>query len=120
MLFGVLSILILALGTSLIFSLVLQFTETQEHSISTLVTVLSFLAVFAGGFISGGKHKQKGWMIGGTTGLLYSLIILLYHYLGHNMLFSFEQVIYHVCYIITAMMGGVLGVNIVGGPSYSK
>lgn len=118
--YGVVTIFLFAVLSSFIFSLILQFTETQEKSISLLVTIISFFAVFAGGFISGGKCKQKGWMIGGSTGILYTLVVLSYHYLGHSSFFSAEQFIYHICYIITAMMGGILGVNIVSGSSNSK
>ncbi|CAM3939086.1 putative integral inner membrane protein [Lederbergia lenta] len=104
--------MLLATITSLVFSLILLFTDTQEQSISLIVTIISYFAVFIGGFICGGKGRQKGWMIGGATGLVYSLIVFMYQYLGHGLLFSLEQIIYYTCYILTAMMGGVLGVNI--------
>ncbi|WP_349774063.1 TIGR04086 family membrane protein [Lederbergia lenta] len=110
--YGVAAILLLATITSLVFSLILLFTDTQEQSISLIVTIISYFAVFIGGFICGGKGRQKGWMIGGATGLVYSLIVFMYQYLGHGLLFSLEQIIYYTCYILTAMMGGVLGVNI--------
>ncbi|RLQ98089.1 TIGR04086 family membrane protein [Falsibacillus albus] len=111
-LYGLAAILILAMVSSLIFSLILRFTSLQESSISVLVTVVSFISLFAGGFITGGKGKQKGLMLGGLTGLIYSLCIFLFQYLGYDTLFSMKQMIYHGCFIITAMMGGVLGVNI--------
>lgn len=82
-----------------------------------LITIISYFAVFAGGFVCGGKGKQKGWLIGGATGVVYSLIVLMYEYLGHGMFFSMEQIIFHTCYILTAMMGGVLGVNMLSDPS---
>ncbi|MCJ7839923.1 TIGR04086 family membrane protein [Lederbergia sp. NSJ-179] len=118
--YGLITILLFGVLSSLIFSLILQFSGTQEKSISLLITIISFFAVFFGGFISGGKRKQKGWLIGGATGLLYSLIILAYQFLGQSSLFSIEQFIYHICYILTATMGGVLGVNILAGPSYKS
>ena len=65
-----------------------------------------------GGFISGGKGKQKGWMVGGLTGFLYSITIFLFQFLGLDQLFNFEQIVYHICYILIAMMGGILGVNL--------
>ena len=65
-----------------------------------------------GGFISGGKGKQKGWMLGGLTGLLYSITIFLFQFLGLDQLFNFEQIVYYICYILIAMMGGILGVNL--------
>ncbi|MFC5466713.1 TIGR04086 family membrane protein [Lederbergia graminis] len=116
-LYGIVTILLLAVITSFIFSLIFQFTETQEKSVSFLITVISFLSVFIGGFICGGKAKQKGWLIGGATGVVYSLIILAYQYLGHSLLFTIEQLIYYICYTLTAMMGGVLGVNILSNES---
>jgi putative membrane protein (TIGR04086 family) len=116
-LYGVIAIFLLAIVSSLIFSLLLKFTSVQESSLQYVMTSISFLSIFIGGFITGGNGKEKGWMIGGSTGLVYSLIIFLFQYLGYDSLFSVEQIIYHICYILTAMMGGILGVNIVGGPS---
>lgn len=110
-LYGVTTIFLVAIVSSLIFSLILRFTQAGETSLQFAVTAVSFISLFVGGFISGGKGKAKGWLLGGGTGLLYSLIIFLFKYLGHDSLFTIEQVIYHTCYMLVAMMGGILGVN---------
>lgn len=110
-LYGIFTIFLLAVISSTIFSIILRFTSADESSLRFFITAISFIAIFAGGFVSGGKGKQKGWLLGGVTGLVYSLIIFLYQYLGYDRLFQFEQIIYHTCYILTAMMGGILGVN---------
>jgi len=110
-LFGLIAIFVLAIISSLVFSLLLKFTSLQETSIQFVVTAISFVALFIGGFISGGKGKQKGWLLGGLTGLIYTGVIFLFQFLGVDRLFDLEQVIYHTCYILTAMMGGILGVN---------
>lgn len=110
-LYGTFTIFLLAVISSTIFSLILRFTSAEESSLRFFITAISFIAIFAGGFISGGKGKQKGWLLGGVTGLFYSLIIFLYQYLGYDRLFELEQIIYHTCYILTAMMGGIFGVN---------
>lgn len=115
--YGVMAIFLLAVVSSFIFSLLLKFTSVQESSLQYVMTSISFLSIFIGGFITGGNGKQKGWLIGGGTGLVYSFIIFLFQFLGYDSLFSFEQIIYHTCYILTAMMGGILGVNIAGGKS---
>jgi putative membrane protein (TIGR04086 family) len=109
--YGIVTIFLVAVISSLIFSLILRFTSTQESSLQFVVTAVSFISLFIGGFISGGKGKEKGWLLGGGTGLMYSLIIFLFQYLGHDSLFSIEQFIYHTCYMLVAMMGGILGVN---------
>lgn len=116
-LYGVIAIFLLAIVSSFLFSLLLKFTSVQESSLQYIMTSISFISLFIGGFVTGGNGKEKGWMIGGATGLVYSLVIFLFQFLGYDSLFNFEQVIYHLCYVITAMMGGILGVNIAGGPS---
>ncbi|PLR78023.1 TIGR04086 family membrane protein [Bacillus sp. V3-13] len=113
-LYGLMGIFLLAIVSTFILSLILRFTSVQESDLELLITAFSFVTLFTGGFVSGGKGKQKGWMLGGLTGLVYSLVVFLFNYLGYDSLFSAEQVIYHTCYILIAMMGGILGVNIMG------
>ncbi|WML47410.1 TIGR04086 family membrane protein [Neobacillus sp. PS3-34] len=110
--YGLIFIFVFAVASSLIFSLILRFTSVREISLQYIVTAVSFIGLFGGGFLSGGKGKQKGWLVGGLTGLMYSVIVFLFQYLGYDRLFSGEQIVYHVCYILIAMMGGILGVNI--------
>jgi len=113
--YGTVSIFILAVIFSLLFSLLLRFTSLTESSISYLILILSFISIFIGGLISGGKGKKQGWLLGGGTGLLYILIILAFQYLGFDQTFSSKEWIQSLCYILVCMMGGVLGVNLSGG-----
>jgi putative membrane protein (TIGR04086 family) len=111
-LYGLIFIFAFAVISSLIFAFILRFTSAREDSLQYVITALSFIGLFGGGFLSGGKRKEKGWLIGGITGLIYSFVVFLFQYLGYDRLFSAEQVIYHTCYTLIAMMGGILGVNI--------
>lgn len=111
-LYGLIFILVFAVICSLIFAFILKFTAAREVSLQYVITALSFIGLFGGGFLSGGKRKEKGWLIGGVTGLIYSFVVFLFQYLGYDRLFNSEQVIYHTCYTLIAMMGGILGVNI--------
>ncbi|CAH0346382.1 TIGR04086 family membrane protein [Bacillus sp. CECT 9360] len=111
-LYGVCAIFIIAIVGSFIFSLLLRFTSINESSLTYVIMAVTFLSLFIGGFISGGKGKKQGWMLGGGTGLIFMLIVLLFQYLGHDSLFSLKQWIYQGCYVLTAMMGGILGVNL--------
>jgi putative membrane protein (TIGR04086 family) len=116
-LYGIIFIFLFAAISSLIISLILRFTTVREGSLQYLTTALSFIGLFGGGFLSGGKRKQKGWLIGGLTGLVYSLVIFLFQYLGYDRIFNLEQLIYYICYTLISMMGGILGVNLSGGNS---
>ncbi|MDQ0183585.1 TIGR04086 family membrane protein [Cytobacillus kochii] len=108
---GLIAIFTLAIVSSFIFALILRFTSLQESSVQYVMTAISFIALFTGGFISGGKGKQRGWMLGGITGAIYTIIIFLFQYLGFDKLFNPQQIVYFICYILIAMMGGILGVN---------
>ncbi|MFC3883058.1 TIGR04086 family membrane protein [Bacillus songklensis] len=110
-LFGVMTIFIIALMTSFVFSLLLKFTNLTESSIQWFVLVLSFIALFIGGFVSGGKGQSKGWLLGASTGLFYSFIVFLIQFLGYDQTFTPQQLLFHGGFIATSVLGGVLGVN---------
>ncbi|WP_216774523.1 TIGR04086 family membrane protein [Metabacillus halosaccharovorans] len=111
-LFGLITIFVMALVTSLIFSLLLKFTSLTESSITWLILGLSILALFIGGFVAGGNGKEKGWLIGGITAILFSLIILLFKFLGHGEIYSVQELMYHGGFLLVAMLGGIFGVNL--------
>ena len=113
-LYGTLAIFIFAIISSLIFSFILRFSSLQESSVQYVITAISFIALFVGGYIAGGKGEQKGWLLGGLTGVIYTVIIFLYQFLGLEKLFTIEQIIYYVCYILICIMGGILRVNTSG------
>ncbi|USK58933.1 TIGR04086 family membrane protein [Peribacillus asahii] len=114
-LYGVSTIFVLAIIASLIFSTLLRFTALTESSISLVVMIVTFLSIFIGGFVSGGKGRKQGILLGGGTGIVYLAIILLFQYLGHDSLFSVKQWVSYGCFVVTATMGGILGVNISKG-----
>ncbi|MRX71394.1 TIGR04086 family membrane protein [Bacillus lacus] len=113
-LYGLVTIFLIAVLTSLIFSLLLRFTGLSEESVSWMILAISFLAVFAGGFVSGGKGKQKGWLAGAATALIYTGIVLLFQFLGYGKLFTLEQTLYHGAFLVVCALGGMFGVNLAG------
>ncbi len=113
MIFGLITILVIILSVSFIISLLLRFTSLTESSFSWIIMGLTFVALLIGGFVSGGKSKQKGWLVGAGTGVLYSLVVFLVQFLGYNTTFTLEQYLFHAGFIVAALIGGILGVNIV-------
>lgn len=110
--FGLCTTLIIILGSSFILSILLKFTEIQESALSLVIIAVSFLALFIGGFVSGGKGKEKGWLSGGGTGLFFTLLVFLVQFLGYQATFSLEQTLFHIGYIVIAVLGGIIGVNL--------
>jgi putative membrane protein (TIGR04086 family) len=113
--YGLITVFMLAIVISFIFSLLLRFTSLQETSVAWIIVTLSFITLFIGGFISGGRGKEKGWLLGGATGGAYTLVIFLFQYLGNDSLFTMQQMLFHLGFIGIAALGGIIGVNISGG-----
>ncbi|WP_144473986.1 TIGR04086 family membrane protein [Bacillus pumilus] len=111
---GLMAIFIVMIVTSLLVSLMLTFTSMQEASFKWMIMLLSFVALLLGGIISGGKAKERGWLIGAITSLTFSVTVFLFQYLGFGETFSPEQFIYHGAFLGICMFGGMIGVNLRG------
>lgn len=111
-LIGLTTVLAIALSCSLVISIVLSFTSLTEHSVSWLITTIAFIAMFFGGAMSGAKAKEKGWIAGAFTALLFSLLTFLIQFLGYDSGFTAEQYMYHGGYVLVAALGGIIGVNL--------
>lgn len=114
MFYGLVSIWAIILTASFIISLLLRFTSLTESAFSLATMVISFLAVFCGGLISAKQARERGWIIGAGTGLLYTLVVFLIQYLGFDQSLATEQYLYFGLYILAAAFGGIFGVNLTG------
>ncbi len=112
---GLLTIVVIVLATSVLFSLILRFTSVSQQGISPFIIVGSIIAFFIGGFISGGKGGEKGWLLGGGTACMYVILLFLIQYLGYRTNMNLEQLLYHGGYALVCILGGIIGVNVKGG-----
>ncbi|MDQ0205401.1 TIGR04086 family membrane protein [Alkalicoccobacillus murimartini] len=101
-----------AILASLLLASFLSLTSYTEQSIKWLITFLSFLCLFIGGFVSGAKAKTKGWIAGGLTALLFTAIAYVVSTLGYNEVFTSSQYLLHGGYLLTGAIGGMIGVNL--------
>jgi len=112
LLYGWIVILGLILISSVILALLLQFTAFNDPALSWTAFAAGVVSLFIGGFIAGAKGGSRGWIIGGITGLGFSLFIFLVQYLGYQQVFSLEQLFHHAGYVAAALLGGMIGVNL--------
>ncbi|MEW9675875.1 TIGR04086 family membrane protein [Lentibacillus sp. L22] len=117
LLYGWIVILGLILLTSFVLGLLLRFTSMNETTLSWASLIIGLIALFIGGIVAGVKSKKKGWIIGTVTGLGFTLFIFLVQYLGFQQTFSLEQTLHHLGFIVAALFGGVIGVNVAGQES---
>ena len=90
----------------------MRFTSINEFMLSYLSLSIGILSLLIGGIVAGMKGKEKGLIIGALTGIGFTVLTFLIQYLGYNETFSMQQMIYHLAYIISAMIGSIIGVNL--------
>lgn len=115
--YGWIIVLALILLMSIFLAFLLQFTGMNEATLSWTALAVGFVSLFIGGLVAGIKGKQKGWVIGAITGAGFTLFTFLVQYLGYQQGFSLEQSLHHAGYILAALLGGVVGVNMIKSES---
>lgn len=112
LLYGWIVVLGLILVSSMALALLLRFSTFNEPATDWVTLVIGLISLFIGGAVAGAKGKQKGWMIGAITGLGFTVFTFLVQYLGYQVGFNLQQTIHHFFYILAALFGGAVGVNI--------
>jgi putative membrane protein (TIGR04086 family) len=97
--------------SSLIYSLVLTFTNQSEDSLSLFAYLIHALAIFIGSYACGKRINNKGWYHGGILGLVYALIIILIGFLSMDNGISFQTLFAVAVAYLLGAIGGILGVN---------
>lgn len=113
LLYGWIFILVFILVSSFILTLIVQFTGIRQQTLSWVAFSVGLIGLFIGGMITGIKGKSKGWIIGGLTGLGFTVFIFLVQFLGYQNGFSLDQTLHHLGFILAAILGGMIGVNLI-------
>ncbi|MRH43006.1 TIGR04086 family membrane protein [Aquibacillus halophilus] len=116
LLYGWIAVLSIMFFASLILSLLLKFTTLGSSTLTWATLIISLIALFSGGLIAGLKGRENGLVLGALTGLGFTLFIVLYQYLGYSSGFTASQFIHHGGFLIAALLGGILGVNLSSNP----
>lgn len=114
-LFGWLGVMAVMVISSIILSLLLRFTDLGESTLQIVTLFISFLALFTGGLIAGLKAKNKGIIVGALTSLLFTFLVFTYRFIGLEVSFSIVEVVHHTAFLLLAMIGGIVGVNLSSG-----
>lgn len=110
--FGIVTLLILACVASMLIALLLKFTNINEGTLNITLFVLAILSTFVAGFIAGIKAHGKGWLVGLTTGLTFTILVFLVNYLGFSHALSTSQLLYQLALMGASTIGGIFGVNL--------
>lgn len=110
--YGWIAALIIIFLASSIVVFIIKFTSISEVTLGFITLAIGLTTLFIGGIVAGLKAKEKGWLIGLIIGLGFALLTFTVQYLGVNVTFTIEQVIYHSTYTLAAIIGSIFGVNL--------
>lgn len=111
-LYGWVAILFFVLLSSAVLALIIRYSEITSFTLSYLTLIIGLFTLFLGGVIAGLKGKANGLMIGFITGIGFTILTFFIQYLGFNEVFTMKQFIYHITYILCAIVGSIIGVNL--------
>lgn len=112
-------IIILAI-TIIIYTSLLYFgvISSNDNTVKTVSFVMGLVLFLILGLISGLKEKKSGWLAGFTSSLFLVLIVIFINIISKNL--TVMSLIKYLAYVISSMLGGIIGVNIITkkGESY--
>ncbi|TXK73470.1 TIGR04086 family membrane protein [Paenibacillus sp. N3.4] len=104
------SLSMMTIGTILT-SLFLLLTSTQESSLHTLTTIIHAASLFIGGWVAGKRAGSRGWYHGGFVGFVYFILIFVVGFLAFDAGLNLQS-LQLLCILFAAgALGGILGVN---------
>lgn len=105
-------IIILAI-TIIIYTSLLYFgvISSNDNTVKTVSFVMGLVLFLILGLISGLKEKKSGWLAGFTSSLFLVLIVIFINIISKNL--TVMSLIKYLAYVISSMLGGIIGVNII-------
>ena len=94
-----------------IMTLLNYFNIIGPKIVSILKIIISITSIFIGGYIIGKKSKRKGLIEGLKMGIILTVILVLFNYLGLHINFSFKNVFYYIILILVTIFGSIIGIN---------
>jgi len=112
-LYGWVTVLVLLIVTTVLLALVVRFTNISETTLATISLIIALLSLFIGGLFAGLKGEANGILLGVLTGGGFTFFTFLVQYLGYDAFFTLKQLAFHLAYILSAVIGSIIGVNLV-------
>lgn len=112
--YGWLTIACLMFVSSLIITLLIRFVHLSMETMSLITMIVGLIALFSGGIVGGMKGKEKSLFIGAVLGIGFTIIVLIVQLITFGSIFQIYQFLYHGLFILTAIIGAVIGVHLTG------
>lgn len=101
------SILIL----TFIVALLSYFNIMGDKVVSIFKIIIPIVSLLIGGFYIGKRSIKKGFLEGLKIGLIFSILIAIFNYLGLGNSFKVKYLLFYLILIITSILGSMIGIN---------
>lgn len=88
------------------------FDIMSDKVASIFKIIIPVISLFIGGFYIGKKSLKKGFIEGLKLGLIFSIILILFNFLGLNNSFKLKYILFYLILIISSTLGSMIGINI--------
>lgn len=97
---------------SIIFAMILTFTDVSETTISPVILIITSISILIGSTIGNHKIRKNGLLNGGAIGAIYMIIIyLISSILNGNFSVPWQSIVMIILGIVFGILGGIIGVN---------
>lgn len=110
--YGWVAILVLLVVTSAVLAVAIRYMAVTNDNVFYISLGIGLIILFISGVVAGLKGKEKGLLLGVLVGLGFMGMTFFIQYVGLNVGFTLQQTMYQITYVLAAMIGSVLGVNL--------
>lgn len=103
-----------------IFAAVMYFLELDKMYSVIFATISVALGCFSAAYVASYKNKSKGFLIGLTVGGITFAVILLISLIVDKGAIGINTIFHFIIFMLSAIIGGVMGVNKANNTKYIK
>lgn len=104
---------ILSLILIVALSAIVCYTDVPESIAGPGVKIITFFGVFLSAFMSAARASGKGWLVGGFTGVMNIVFLLLLGFIFVDAdVFASPNLIQLLCGFVFGAIGGIFGINL--------
>lgn len=87
------------------------FNIIGKNTITVLKIIIPIISLFIGGYYIGKKSNKKGWLEGLKLSLIFSVILIIFNYLGFDNSFEIKNILHYLIIIISCIFGSMIGIS---------
>ena len=87
------------------------FNIINDKVISIFNILIPIISLFIGGFYIGKKSNNKGYLEGLKLGIIFSILLLIFNFLGLSNSFKLKNLLFYLIIISSSIMGSMIGIN---------